>query len=191
MGYRTIDRPPAKPEDFLPIFDMYNNEDKTWAIPCFYFNVEKPIDWHDHMMHDFLGWPNPRKPDHICQALPDYGAYTFSPGTVWNYIDMNKAIPIHLSSEYEGYDSAYIAFDEKDESGNDIDQEALANIGASAQIRTTEDWIVDLSFSPRIEPFAGKPKEFIFNAYLARGNSVDHLLRAKLVLMPGWPGIDN
>jgi hypothetical protein len=183
MAYRTLDRPPAKPEDFLPVFDMHNHEIRTWSIPCFYFNVEKPIDWHDYHMHDHLGWPDPHHPGHACQALPDYGPYAFSPGSVWNYVDMNKAIPIDLTSEYEGYTGATIALDTVDEDGNTVD---VSNIVVNAEIRDTEPWIVDLIFKPNITSFAGKPKEYLFNSYLNMGNDrKDLLLRGKLVILPG------
>lgn len=183
MGYRFNDRPPRKPEDKLPIFDMFNNEMRTWSIPCFYLNVEKPIDWHDYKMHDHLGWPNPTKPGHICQALPDYEPWKLSPAAVWNYIDMNQAVKIHLKSMQDGpYESVVIAFDPFDEQGNAIDSSDIAKSGT---IRTSEDWIVDLSFVPTLDSFAGKPKEFLFNSYLVGPQRKDLLVRAKLVVLPG------
>ena len=186
MGYRFNNEPPMKPEKFLPVFDLYNNEDRTWSIPCFYLDVERPIDWHDYKMHDFLGWPNPRKPGHICQALPDYNK-SFSPASIWKYVDMNKAVPIHFLSDYEGYEpnAVSIVLDTKDEDGNDID---VSNIETSAYIRTDEDWIVDLRFNPTLPQFAGEPKEYLFNAYVNK-NSLplrnDLLIRGKLVVLPG------
>lgn len=189
MGYRTLDIPPAKPEDFLPVFDMYNNEVRTWTIPCFYFDQEKPIDWHDYRMHDYLGWPDPHKPGHACQALPDYGPYSFSPGSIWTYIDMNKAIPIHLLSDYENYEEqGVIAFDLYDEKGNEID---TSDITASVSIRESEDWLVDIMINPQIDHFAGKPKEYLFNVYLNEDPEAsehprkDLLVRGKLVVLPG------
>jgi len=201
MGYRYEQTPPPKPENFLPVFDMYNNERRTWSIPCFYLEVEKPIDWHDYHLHDHLGWPDPHYPGHACQALPDYGPYAFSPGSVWNYVDMNKAIKIHLLSEYEGYQATYgsndrlpvlIVFDEKDEQGNTID---TSDINVNGWIRADEDWIVDIEFDPTLDHFAGKPKEFLFNVYLQQYEETttdqweltrkDLLLRGKLVILPG------
>ena len=183
MAYRLDDIPPKKPEDFLPILDMYNYEKRVWSIPCFYLDVEKPIDWHDYHMHDHIGWPDPHYPGHACQALPDYGSYTFSPGSVWQYVDMSKAIKIDLTSEYEGYLGASIVFDTVDEQGNTVN---TSNIVTSATIRDDEPWIVDLSFAPSIQHFAGKPKEFLFNSYLDGGlNRKDLLLRGKLIVLPG------
>lgn len=189
MGYRTCDRPPAKPEDFLPVFDMHNNEVRTWTIPCFYFDQEKPIDWHDYKMHDYLGWPNPNKPGHICQELPDYGSNTFSPWSVWTYIDMNKAIPIHLLSDYENYvRGCTIAFDPYDENGDEVD---TSDITAAAAVRSAQDWLVDIRIEPQIDHFAGKPKEYLFNVYLNENPETsehprkDLLVRGKLVVLPG------
>ncbi len=184
MGYRFEDIKPPLPEELLPVFDMYNNEIRTWSIPCFYLDVEKPIDWHDFKMHDYLGWPNPDKPGEICQALPDYNK-SFSPASVWKYVDMDKAIPIHLLSDYEGYsanDAISIVFDTEDREGNTI---STTNIAKSGTIRTTEDWIVDIEFNPTLPQFAGDSKEFIFNVYLNKTSRKDLLLRGKLVVKPG------
>lgn len=182
MGYRFSDMPPRKPEDFLPVFDMFNNEKRVWSIPCFYFDVEKPIDWHDYKLHDHLGWPNPDVPGHICQALPDYGKYSFSPASVWHYVDMDNAIPIHLSSEYEGYTTVSVVFDTVDEEGESV---STSGITAQGSIRSEEDWIVDLTFDITIAHFAGKPKEYLFNVYIAGDDRKDLLVRGKLVVLPG------
>lgn len=196
MAYRLENTPPPKPEEFLPVFDVYNNEIVAWSIPCFYFDQEQPIDWHDYRMHDYLGWPDPHHPGHACQALPDYGSDTFSPASVWTYIDMNKAIPIRFKSEYETYNTVSgteyvyefdVAFDHTDEDGNTVD---TTGITATAAARSSEDWIVDINFNVAIPQFAGKPKEFLFNVYtnLKEGSNVfkkSLLLRGKLVVLPG------
>ena len=186
MAYRLDNTPPPKPEDFLPVFDMHNNEKIVWSIPCFYFDQEQPIDWHDYRMHDYLGWPDPHHPGHACQALPDYGSDSFSPASVWTYIDMNKAIPIHLTSSEEAYSSTGVfVFDTKDEDGNNID---LTGLGTPmVTVRSDEDWIVDIVFNPQITQFSGKPKEYLFNVYLQTNDNArkDLLVRGKLVVLPG------
>ena len=191
MGYRFDNTPPPKPDDVkVPRFEVYNGEIMQWSFPCYYLEVEKPIDWHDFKMHDHLGWPEPRKPGHICQALPDYEPH-LSPAAVWRYVDMNKAIKIHLIKEsYES--SGNISFDKTDRNGDSVEE--LSKISSKVTIRPyPDDWIVDISFKPSLTQFADKPKEFLFNTYLngiyeinnTKTSRRDLLLRGKLVVLPG------
>ena len=181
MGYRFDNRPPLKPDDLCPVFDAYNGAQMVWSFPCFYFEVEQPIDWHDHKSHDHFGWPYPRHPDQICQGVPSLGVP--SPNTLWEYVDMDKAKKIHLLSEYEDYSGASIVFDTVDEHGNEID---LTGVNADILIRNIpEDWVIDIIFAPTIDDFAGKPKEFMFNTYLQMGELQEIFFRGKLLVLPG------
>ena len=183
MAYRLDNTPPPKPDDFkAPRLEVYNGAPFVWSFPCFYLEVEKPIDWHDYHMHDFLGWPAPDHPGHSCQALPDYNPY-LSPASVWSYVDMEKAIPIHLKEE--GYNlTGSVVFD-------DEDKEDFPTIEAGLLIREDEDWIVDIMFYPQLPSFSDKPKEFMFNAFISSisdnilNNRIDTLMRGKLVVLPG------
>ena len=183
MGYRFEHKPPVKPDDTLPVFEVYNGAPMTWSFPCFYFEVEKPLDWHDYKLHDHIGWPNPDSFDQICQAVPDYYE-PFSPNAVWKYFDMDKAIKIHLLSDYENYQPAgSVVFDTVDRNGDTID---LTGVSAQLSIRQApEDWIVDIEFDPSIAAFADKPKEFLFNSYVKSGDRIDLFLRGKLAVLPG------
>ena len=185
MGYRIPDKPaPPEPDSRLPIFDIANNEITEWAIPCFYFTVDEPVDWHDTHLHDHRGWPTPTKPDASCQR--PYWEYGYmGPCAVFDYIDMDKAIPIHLLSEYEGYNNNYnpvqIVFD------GDI-----SSIDASGFIDEDYDHIVRITFNPHLESFSGEPRDFIFNIYmnkyeLGTQNIIDKklLVRGKLLVFPG------
>ena len=184
MGYRTLDIPPVKPDEMLPVFEVYNGAPMKWSFPCFYFEVEQPIDWHDYHMHDHLGWPDPHHPGHACQALPDYYGLSFSPASVWNYLDMHKAKKIHLLSDYEGYSSTgSVVFDTVDGKGDSV---TLTGLSATLAIRPApEDWIVDITFNPAIAAFADKPKEFLFNSYIKSGSRIDLFLRGRLAVLPG------
>lgn len=187
MGYR-FDKPPMPdPEDLLPVFDMFNNEIRTWSIPCFYLDVEKPIDWHDPKCHDHWGWPRPDMPDHTCQAPWEHHRKALAPEAFWQYINMDYAVKIHLLSEYEGYTGTVLEFDPVDEDGEAIDTSSIAH---TIDIRQDEDWIVDITFKPTLDHFAGKPQTFIFNAYAteaADGTLLrkDLLVRGRLVVLPG------
>jgi len=204
MGYRTMDPPmPPEPDDVLPVFDLTNGEKKIWSIPCFYFNIEKPLDYHDYHEHDHRGWPGPDKPDMSCQNPQWWKDYPFV-SNIYNYIDMSEAVKIHLLSEYEGYVNQLeynhqyylpvsIEFDTVDRDGNPV---STAGIEANGYIRNApEDHIIDLDFGVNISKFVGDPKEFIFNAYLIRyvqigggEPSIDDktlITRGKLVVLPG------
>lgn len=193
MGYKFNNAPPPKPNDMLPAFHVYNGSTETWSFPCYYLEVDQPIDWHDYHTHDFWGWPAPDHPDHICQMLPDYHHF-LSPASVWKYIDMRKAIPIHLLSDYENYEPVgSVMFDEYDDNGDGIN---LTGVDAQIAIRPApDDWIIDLYFNPSIAPFSDKPREFNFNAYFKMNSDQesgiyhvdrhDIFLRGKLVVLPG------
>ena len=199
-----MDPPPApNPDDLLPVFDLANGENKTWSIPCFYFNIERPLDYHDYHEHDYRGWPGPDKPDMSCQNPRWWKDYPFV-SNIYNYIDMSEAVKIHLLSEYEGYtnwlyynDRYYwpviIEFDDVDRDGNPV---STAGIETNGYIRDIpEDHIIDLHFEVAISKFVGDPKEFIFNAYLIHYVQIDDsqpiiddktlITRGKLVVLPG------
>ena len=196
MGYRLNDIRPPKPDSDHPIFDVTNNTIAIWSLPCFYIDVEKPVDWHDPKLHDHLGWPRPDMPDHVCQQPWEF-IKSLSPDAKWRYIDMNRTKKIHFLSEYELDDAEWvepsIVFDTVDEDGNAID---TSDIETYCWIREPEDWIIDLSFNPKLDGFAGKPKDYLFNAYISRYSSglapedpnlisKDLLVRGRLLVFPG------
>ena len=166
----------------LPIFDMFNGEVRTWSIPCFYLEVDRPIDWHDPKLHDHLGWPRPGHPDSICQSPWEYHAGALSPDTFWQYVDMDKASRIHLTSDYEWYEQIEIELDDVDEEGEPVNHAA---IDTSGWVDDDEDWVVKLKFEPRLEQFAGAPKSFLFNAYATGGGRRDLVTRGNLLVFPG------
>lgn len=196
MGYRCNIPPKPDPDDLLPVFDVTNREIVKWSIPCFYLDVEKPIDWHDPKCHDHHGWPRPGMPDHVCQSPWEHHGKALSPYSFWQYVDMDKAVKIHFRSEYEQYVSLFLVFDEYDEEGAKID---TSDIQTLVRIRDEEDWIIDVTFYPKLAHFAGKPKEFIFNLYATtqptevwqhtdddiKYLATDLVVRGKLVVLPG------
>ena len=115
MGYRKNDIPPKKPEDTLPRFEVRNGAILDLAFPCYYLDVVPAHDWH---YHDHIGWPAPNYPGEACQQLPHIkGEYKHGE---WEYIDFNAPTPIHLTSAYEGYDSAYVVFDALEDKPQDF-----------------------------------------------------------------------
>lgn len=185
MGYRHKTPPMPDPESMLPVFDMFNHESRTWSIPCFYLDVEKPIDWHDPKCHDHHGWPRPDMPDWVCNAPWEFHTGALSPDSFWQYVNMDNAVKIHLTSEYEGYTDFDVVFDPYDSDGEEVD---TSSIKTGIWVRQDEDWIVDILFKPALPHFADKPKEFIFNAYAATGDDParkDLIVRGKLVVLPG------
>ena len=200
MGYRFEDIKPPKPDENLPIFDVVNNEVRMWSLPCFYLDVEKPIDWHDRDFHNHIGWPQPTRPDASCQRNQ------FLPPPIFEYIDMDKAIPIHFFGQYEGYVDEYgiyynynnafqLVWDAYDESGEAI---TPPNVVTEVKIREIpDDHIIDITFKPAIDQFAGEPKSFKFNLYISKWAPTDFdpsgfelmrkdlIVRGRLVVLPG------
>lgn len=186
MGYRKPDIPMPKPDDFLPVFSIHNGEDAVFSIPCFYLEIEPPEEWHDYHFHDHIGWPGPRHPDHVCQRLESYGHWHECRPTyhhpwpclnhVFEYVDMDKATPIHFRSEYESGDEvrrAYVTFDQADKEDSFGNGEYISRLGTydvihSCTIREEpEDHIIDIHFSVDGPAFSDKPRRIHFTLFTA------------------------
>ena len=119
---------------------VHNGTVANFAFPCWYQEIHPPIpaNLHDRKLHDHHGWPNPSHPDHICQLwIPEQGHCIHGMQECHphcrHYIDYKRVFPIHLTSEYEGYDSADVAWVDKPD-----------GISAEAYIDPVEDWVVRL-----------------------------------------------
>lgn len=185
MGYRKNTPPPPKPEELLPRVVAANGTTAHIALPCWYLEVEQPEDWHDHHRHDFLGWPAPNHPDHSCQMLPGRPHEWFN--KLHGYVDMSKATPIHLSSDYEGYSLVKVSFDDG-YTGATVD---------AAYIDAEEDHIIRIELTVSEEAFADKPHEHIVNVFAYSNEHIydgrifparkDLVARFKLVVTPATP----
>lgn len=186
MGYRRNIPEPPDPDDMLPVFEVANATTEVWSIPCYYLNIERPLDYHDAHLHDHIGWPGPGHPDHSCQRPWEY-ADGIALDTVYHYIDMEHAIPIHFMSDYETDNGQrqYQVNVQFDESNPQVDW--------TATIRNQpDDWIIDIAFNPTFsfEDLEDGPVELKFGVTLSGSRGVtgltsDSLLfRGKLVVLP-------
>lgn len=146
MGYRIHEH--KKPEPRRTAVDtatplklyIHNGTVSNFAFPCWYQEIYPPIPakLHDRHLHDHQGWPSWQHPDHICQLwIPEkghciHGMQECHPHCR-HYIDFKKIKPIHLLSDYEGYDNAYVRWVDEPE-----------GIECSAYIDPVEDWVVRL-----------------------------------------------
>lgn len=217
MGYRKPDIPMPMPDDFLPVFSVHNGEDATFSIPCFYLEIEPPEEWHDYHLHDHIGWPNPTHPDHICQRLEDFGHWHDCYGQpmfhhanpclnhVFEYVDMDKATPIHWRSEFETLDNpvtmfdriAYVTFDQADEEDNIDSGKYVSYCGEyrivhAAGIRNApDDHIIDVLFSvDGPAPMPNAPVRLHFTLFTALNEisspSTYTIDGSRQVVLRGW-----
>lgn len=188
MAYRFDNTPPPKPELLVPKIDVRNGGTTIVAFPCFYLEMEKPVDWHDHHVHDHIGWPSPNHPDHICQKLPDYTKPPYFNG-VYGYVDMDKVTPIHLIEE--GYTQAILRMDSMDTA----EKVSSSSVNHRAYISEDEDWVVKIEFNPMLAEFKDKPIDFLFSLFVYSPESMDgssttigtydEVVRAMLTVLPG------
>lgn len=119
---------------------MHNGTVSNFAFPCWYQEIYPPVPavLHNRDLHDHFGWPSPTRPDRSCQLwIPEeghciHGMQECHPHCR-HYIDFRKVRPIHLLSEYEGYDKAFVRWVKEP---NGIDYQAY--------IDPEEDWVVRL-----------------------------------------------
>ncbi len=165
MGYRTCDKPP-KPEDHLHRFTVRNGATTKIALACYY------IKGHNPKLHDYIGWPNPDRPDMICQELNNFRLYGLKEKTV----DFKE---IHLLDE--GYNvDAVIKFD---------DQEKAQYVEASALIDEENDNIVRVKVDTNFPMFEDKPIDMRFTVFV-RNNATDMtdaVCHGMLTVLPGSP----
>jgi hypothetical protein len=186
MGYRIEDRRPS-PEMLVPHVNLRNGGSTVIAFPCYYLEMEKPVDWHDHHVHDHIGWPYPGHPDHICQRVP--GHATADPNIPFDYVDMDKAIPIMLKDE--GYTDATVSIDSTDITGN----VSSSMIMAESYIDPDDQWVVKVLFRALLEEVVGDALVFPFTVFAhadagivdgkAYPETYDEVARARLLVLPG------
>lgn len=194
MPYRTMKPAPQKPEDKLPVFSVHNGADNSFGVPCFYLEVEPPERWHDYHLHDHIGWPSPKHPDHICQMPIDF-PYPYS-REVFQYVDMDKAEPIHWKSNYENYDDneatriAYLTFDQADKTDSLASGVYVTDLGEytvthACTIRDVpEDHVIDIDISIDGPAFNDKPQRLLFTLFTALDKS--GVVSKREVVLRGW-----
>ena len=152
MGYRSFNAEPPHPRRTmvdaatpLTVY-AYNGTTARLAIPCFYQEAHAPIRMHRHdrPFHDHIGWPDPRREDDSCQLYHPYEAgwheppHTIMGGhpPVRRLLDGSELVPIHLSSEYEGYTGISVSWAGK----------APEGVEATGSIDPDQDWVVRVQF---------------------------------------------
>ena len=168
MSYRIHDRKPPKPQRSVvdittPMRAFVHNGCTTdLAIPCWYQEIRKPVRarLHDKHLHDHQGWPSPMHHGHSCQLwVPEDGSCVHGVRECHphcrHYIDYSKVIPIHLSSEYEGYEGAFVSWVGSHE-----------GITATASIDDKEDWVVKVHVDCQDPNALEEPKKYKFTVFV-------------------------
>lgn len=189
MSYRHHDHKPHKMHRSavnittpIKLF-IHNGTATSFAFPCWYQEVKPPVPAriHNHHLHDHHGWPSWRHTDHICQMwIPEPGYTIDGPGECrrpfHNYIDYSKVTPIHLLSDYEGYDNeGIVAWVEKPE-----------GIDATAYVDENEDWVVRVDISANDADAVERPQVYRFSVFLDSSTTHrrDLVVLAELIVLP-------
>lgn len=172
MGYRLFDKKPKPPrrtmQDTITPTKVYAHNGTTvdLAIPCWYQEIHAPVKMrpHDRPLHDHMGWPDPRIKDRSCQLYEPFEAGNppepphTAPGgrpPVRRLLDMRTLIPIHLTSDDEGYSAARVSFI------GDHD-----GITGTASIDDEQDWIVRVYFTVADANALEEPQTYKFSVFV-------------------------
>lgn len=168
MGYR-LEEKPFNPEDHLHRFCVRNGTIGKMAFGCYYL-VE-----HDYKLHDHIGWPDPDKPDRICQIV---SSPVSNPIFLTKNGIVNNLEEIHLLDE--GYDTAAITFE---------DDEIEYYTSIEAYIDEEDDYIVHLNVKAEFPSFSNNPKDYKFTLFVKKsdGTAIDAVCHAVLSILPGSP----
>lgn len=165
MGYRFSDKPNKFPQR---IFDVRNGATLKISFGCYYYR------YHDVKYHDYMGWPNPTKPDMIHQPgsfddpapwMPDHHVFT-----------EKELEPIHLLEE--GYTQFSIAFDDPDIEANTI---------TAIDIDIDEDHVIRVRITVNLPTFTDKFKETGFTVFASKedGFTNDAICYGIMKILPG------
>ena len=167
MSYRYNEKPP-KPEDMLPRFDIRNGATIRLAFGCYYLAL------HDKHRHDYIGWPSPNHPDHICQV----GRTKFG---VRHHCSRYTLVGEEIDLIDEGYDTVGIRFD---------DPEVASHLDVIEAFIDDEDpYIIRVKIRADLDFFEDKPKETRFTLFIEnRGDQlVDAVCHGFVTILPGMP----
>ncbi len=167
MGYRY--GPPPKPENMLHKFDVRNGAIMRMAFGCYYAE-----NGHNRAFHDYVGWPDPRNPDHICQVKPVYDRH-------WHPFPNSKRpikmTPIQLLDE--GYRYVSVSFEDEE-----IAQHIIVT---RAEIDSEDQNIVRVSMRADFPVFHDKPLQTRFTVFIADEleTTIDAVIHGIVVILPG------
>ncbi len=192
MSYRIETRKPEPPHR-----DLEHGASTSFAIPCYYKEIRKPIPvrHHSRLWHDHTGMPSPNHPDHICQwwnfASCDcvHGAHKGLLGHhertagkfgydgcgqhlhCRDFIDMSKLFPIHLIRE--GYTEVLCGI-----------YPEIAGIGITGYIDEIDDWIIRVHISAICESAISKMEQTNFSIFVTNGENSDPVMTGKIIVAP-------
>jgi hypothetical protein len=142
-----------------------------------------PIKPHNKYLHDHLGWPEPARPDHICQVWvpfkpePCLGIDAELPRHFHprRFIDLKGIVPIHLIRE--GYTSFEVSFAASDQmpKGEDILVDAYAN--------EREDWVVRVNLDVNDRNAVKKPMKYKMTVIAYMTDDEDRIIRRDIVAL--------
>lgn len=191
MGYRIKAHPKPRPNraaaDVATPTRLFvtNGATTDFAFPCYYQEVRMPIPahCHDSHWHDHIGWPGPDHPDHCCQLWsPDRHCCSIgmrgecSPHCE-RYVDLSKLIPIHLSSEYEGYERIEVAWATEG-------LQAPDGVTVTGSIDDQDDWVIRLHVDCMDPTAIEKPAKYKLSVFACNDAKRDIVMPAELVIMP-------
>lgn len=164
MAYRFSDKPP-KPEDHLHRFPVRNGAIMRLAFACYYMHGHNP-DLHDH-----LGWPNPDRPDAICQERSNMRLYRMK----HKDIELQE---IHLLEE--GYTEVAVSFE---------DEELSQNVSVEAWIDEDDDNIIRMLVETNFPTFSDEPVDLRFTTFIKKGDgsAIDAVCHGMITVLPGSP----
>ena len=206
MTYRLQEKPKPKPrrtivETATPSkIYVHNGTIAHLAFPCWYQEVHHPIPIKPHRrdIHDHIGWPEPTRPDRICQVWvpgykePSIGIGFENPRRIHprKMIDLKGIVPIHLLRE--GYTSFEVALDASD----DVPDSSRLEI--SAYVQEHEDWVVRVDVFAHDEKALKKPMKYKMTVFALAADTDDHPLARKdivaltdLIILPSSYGYEE
>lgn len=183
MGYRSIERPPKKPnrsmQDTSTRSRIYvqNGATANLAIPCWYKEVRRHKQAVPHCRdhHDHIGWPDPHHPDHSCQAYDYAQIDPHHPERGYcghNYVNIESMIPIHLIEE--GYTDIEVVL-----------KDSPSGITTSGYIDIYEDWVVRVLFDVSDHPSLDEDKDIEYAVFAVKGNIRDVVMIGTLTILAG------
>lgn len=162
MGYRFDDKPP-KPEDNLYRFAVRNGATAKISFGCYYLGK------HDSKLHDYLGWPNPKRVDAICQEISNFRLF----GKKNKTIELQE---IHLTEE--GYDEVAVAYESS---------EHAEYLITEAYIDPDDDNIIRVKITAKLPEFTDKPIDVRFTVFAKKSSEtqIDAVCHAMVSILPG------
>lgn len=178
------------------LISVHNGATAHLAIPCWYQEIQKPVRAKHHNIHwhHHVGWPSPNHPDHICQLAYEgrhYGhkcpiGHDHCHQTCEHYIDMTQIIPIHFldknrtdGTKYENYSATpRVTFETKP-----------SGLTVKTWIDPYEDWVVRVSFTPKISDAIKEPQEYRFTVFVDAPEYTTSKIdaRTKKTMSRTWP----